>query len=202
MEKSLEDRFTIAVKVDVDDDEVISMSNDFTWEIAELTENSFSLQFSFTYPDVFIYDQEIEVYCEFSDFVPDWDDEAVVQIIKIPSQVSTSPEGLKQVENILGAAGSAQAATISSFVITALTSASLSQVWGLLNGIEMQAVLPLVKLSFPARSKLVLNKLIEISNLELVDSKEIIYGEMPYKFRDVDENFVHEDSMLIGKDTN
>ena len=42
----------------------------------------------------------------------------------------------------------------------------------------------------------------EISNLELVDSKEIIYGEMPYKFRDVDENFVHEDSMLIGKDTN
>ena len=47
-----------------------------------------------------------------------------------------------------------------------------------------------------------LEKLIEISNLELVDSKAIIYEELPYKFQELDENFVHEDSLLIGKDTN
>ena len=49
---------------------------------------------------------------------------------------------------------------------------------------------------------MIIEKVVDISNLELINSKMIIYSQLPNQFEDLEQDFMEEDQLKIGKDSN
>ena len=56
----------------------------------------------------------------------------------------------------------------SSFVINIVLAASLSQLWSMLNGLQLAVHLPLFELAFPANANLTILFIIKVANFDLV----------------------------------
>ena len=54
---------------------------------------------------------------------------------------------------------------------------ALSQVWGLINGLQLFVHIPLFQLSLPANAQVIVDELITIATFDLVDPK-LVFGWM------------------------
>ena len=134
---------------------------------------------------------------QFSDFEPGWlDDEYLISVL-IPAQVvvEVEEESLKEaaVENAVTATKTIAAATVGANIVL---SGAMSQVWGMINGLQLFTNLPLFDITFPSLALNSLNGLIEIANFDILPSPDIFsfsldfsLGEFENENEQLDEKF-------------
>lgn len=76
--------------------------------------------------------------------------------------------------------------TVGSATSQVLMSGALSQVWGLINGLQLFVHIPLFQLSLPANAQTLVDQLITIATFDLVEP-EVVFGWM-LEFPEEDEN--------------
>ena len=135
------------------------------------------MNFKFDHPELYQKDgfkQILHVKAQFSDFEPGWlDDEYLISAV-IPAQEEVIEEEitLKEaaVENAVTATKTIAAATVGTNIIL---SGAMSQVWGMINGLQLFINLPLFDITFPSLSIKSLQGLIEIANFDILPSNDI-----------------------------
>ena len=83
---------------------------------------------------------------------------------------TVSPKVIKDVEKTARTAKGATAATLGANVVL---SGAMSQVWGMINGLQLLVFLPLFDVNFPEVSLLMIDSLIAIATFDAVPSDEI-----------------------------
>lgn len=107
----------------------------------------------------------------------------------MPKQIPA--DYLASLESLEGSAASAQAAVVAAAASTAIVNillvGALSQVWGLINGLQLFVHLPLIGIDLPKHVIIVLGKLITVAQFDIVEN-ELVYGELiPFEEEDEDE---------------
>lgn len=97
-------------------------------------------------------------------------------------------------------AASAQAAVVvaaaSTAIVNILLVGTLSQVWGLINGLQLFVHLPLVGIDLPKHTTLVLGKLITVAQFDIVEN-ELVFGEL-ITFEEEDEDTLRANFVETG----
>ena len=79
------------------------------------------------------------------------------------------------VESTGASAGSStKAATLSNFFLNIAMSASLNQLWGMINGLQIMTHMPLCNIKFPANSELFNGFMIEIALFDILPSEWLL----------------------------
>ena len=108
---------------------------------------------------------------KFSDFEPGWKDEADLIRVLIPAQEEQASEGATQAVSAAGK--STQAATAATLGINVALSGAMSQVWGMINGMQLMVNLPLFDITFPSLSKMMVEDLITIATFDVMPTDQI-----------------------------
>ena len=147
----------------------------FEWEISSIEAQKIQIKLSFKDSALFGQDgheEYIIVKAKFSDFEPGWDDNAELAKSKIPKQ--DAPPVSPAAQAAIGVAGgSAQVATAATLGVNVALSGAMSQVWGMINGMQLFVNLPLFNVNFPSLSHLIVEDLITIATFDVLPTDEI-----------------------------
>ena len=156
LSKSIADRLNVYVE-DLSDYEpdIKAQIQDFTWSLEDVSQESLSLQVDFKYPELYSQDgweQYLIIKADFGDFEPGWDSEMILSRSKIPQQEIETTVSESAAQTIAAAGASAQAATAATMGVNVLLSGAMSQIWGMINGMQLLVNLPLFQVEFPEMS--------------------------------------------------
>lgn len=87
------------------------------------------------------------IKAKFSDFEPGWNDDDALVTIEIPKQKIQYSEVTKQ--TVASAASTTQIATAATLGANILMSGAMSQIWSMINGLQIIVNLPLFMAQFP-----------------------------------------------------
>ena len=149
------------------------------WELMSLSADGFDLMMNFTDPLRISSGDEPDlllIQLDLSDF-EDADgnklSESVVKYLQIPTQMGSAAEA-KQVQDQGDTAGSSSKASIgSNLVVNILMSGSMSQVWQMINGLQVVNHMPLFKIKSPGNINAFNDFFSEIAKFEIVDTNAL-----------------------------
>ena len=116
----------------------------------------------------------IKVKASFSDFEPGWKDDDELLSVRIPAQANVRSEvsvGGKDAAD--AAAGATSAATGIILAANVALSGSMSQVWGMINGMQLFVNLPLFDIVFPAYSQGATKAMITIATFDVMPTDDV-----------------------------
>lgn len=173
----LESRLTVVFENDDSgvNEEIVAQMSDFKWQISHASENAIEIAVEFAYPQVYsrgVNLQYLKVKAKFSDFEPGWDDDKDIVSIQIPTlQAEVSAHAAQAVS---AAGKSTQAATAATLGVNIALSGAMSQVWGMINGMQLMVHLPLFDVSFPPLSQSMVENLITIATFDVMPSDDVL----------------------------
>lgn len=104
---------------------------------------------------------------------------SIIKFVEIPSQMKSEKE-VQQVDSAQGAAGgSSKTSIVTNFIVNLLLSGSMSQLWGMINGLQIVAYMPLFKVKVPGNASAFNNAFKEMAEFEVFDTSEAT-SEMMY----------------------
>lgn len=148
---SLTDRLSVEIEQDDNEDfTIMEQAAQITWTVVQVNPNSLELDIKLSHPEHFTlgFERYLIVKLKFSDFEPGWNDNEPLIRVRVPTQKiqTASPAVAAKVDT---AADATQTATVATLTGNILLSASMSQVWGMINGLQLVTQLPLFHVAFP-----------------------------------------------------
>ena len=179
LSRSLKERLIIEVEVDetINDEDKKAMEK-VNVQILGASSGRFELRCTFDKPYLFGGENAgssfIIVRADFSDFEPGWDINKELLRYKIPKQNSSDEKGTTQMLDSVGSAGaSGTAATSAALGANILMSGAMSQVWGMINGLQLFVHFPMFDIEFPMFAQVVVSKLITIASFDVLPTDDL-----------------------------
>lgn len=125
------------------------------WELLSLGPEGFEIRLNFTNPIMISSGDDPDLLLIQMD-LSDFEDEngqkfpsSLVKYSQIPTQIPSLEEAKQVEEQGSTASSSSKSAVGSNFIVNILMAGSLSQVWGMINGLQVVAHMPLFKIKSP-----------------------------------------------------
>ena len=125
------------------------------WELLSLGPEGFEIRLNFTNPIMISSGDDPDLLLIQMD-LSDFEDEngqkfpsSLVKYSQIPTQIPSLEEAKQVEEQGSTASSSSKSAVGSNFIVNILMAGSLSQVWGMINGLQVVSHMPLFKIKSP-----------------------------------------------------
>ena len=117
----------------------------------------------------------MQVQANFSDFEPGWIDDLVLVNSKLPKQEKElAPEEAQKLEQAQAIADSGSTSIVSVIVFNMLTSGAMSQIWGMINSMQVYSHLPVFPIELATYSKSAVENILEISSFEIIPTSWVM----------------------------
>ena len=197
------------IEIEVDDhvnDEDKKAMEKVNINILGASSGGFELECTFEKPFLFGGDNAgssyVIVRADFSDFEPGWDNSKELLRYKIPKQ-NSNDEGTKQMLDSVGSAGaSGTAATSAALGANILMSGAMSQVWGMINGLQLFVHFPMFDIEFPMFAQAIVSQLITIASFDVLPTDDLFLAMGAPEEDEPEEGDLNYKAYNIGYESN
>ena len=148
------------------------------WDVISIDPSGIDFKFSFNNPVSISQNDKPDMllvqlaFSEFEDKQGNKLPASIIKFVEIPSQMKSEKE-VQQVDSAQGAAGgSSKTSMVTNFIVNLLLSGSMGQLWGMINGLQIVAYMPLFKVKVPGNASAFNNAFKEMAEFEVVDTSE------------------------------